>query len=95
MRKGVRGRGLDSSGSGYGYWEHVDLFVELTQSVQVGAAVKVETWIWKAFHGCPKTVQINAGVLPPFRHDHIISNPSHFIVYYHPTVQFYKAGVAS
>jgi hypothetical protein len=36
--KGVRGCGLDSYGSGCGYWEHGDLYVEMTQSVQVGAA---------------------------------------------------------
>jgi len=24
--------------------------------VQVGAAVRLQTWIWKAFDGCPKTV---------------------------------------
>jgi hypothetical protein len=68
---------------------------ELTQSVQVGAAVKLQTWILKALHGCPKTVQINAGILTPLFHDRILSNPFHFIVHYHPTIHFYKAWVVS
>jgi hypothetical protein len=67
----------------------------LTQSVQVDDAVKLQTWILKVLHDCPKTVQTNAGILPPFCHDRILSNPFHFIVHYHPTIQFYKAWVAS
>jgi hypothetical protein len=67
---------------------------ELTQSVQVGAAVKLHTWILKALNGCPKTVQINAGIIPPLCHDRILSHPFYFIVHHHPTIQFYKSWVA-
>jgi hypothetical protein len=71
-----------------------DMLEELTHSVQDGAAVKLHTWILKALHGCSKKVQINAGIIPPLCHDRILSNPFHFIVHHHPTIQFYKAWVA-